>query len=266
MQKTNLEKDRIFIVPGNHDVYWDKVGKNAHKLCDFKNQNDINTVIGDDNDRKGILSRFDNYKTFINEFYSVCRDPIIFDDDNHYFSKRITVCIDDRTLKIKVMGLNSAWISGNNDEIGNRIKDQGYVVIGKKQVSGAIHKFNDKEGIDVRIVMMHHPISFLKEFDQEDVKNCLQNSCDFILSGHLHRSGFVSSISPLGRSNCTPAGALYQGEGEINSYNYVKYDPVNRKGKICFRKYSSLRNEWISDIELTGEKDVREYDFDIGTR
>lgn len=85
-----------------------------------------------------------------------------------------------------VVGLNSAWLAGSDI-------DQGNIIIGERQVREAL----DTTGsADLILALVHHPLSYLADFDSHDVQQIINLRCDFLLHGHLHNFGVVNAVSP----------------------------------------------------------------------
>ncbi len=60
-----------------------------------------------------------------------------------------------------------------------------------------------------------------------------------------------------------PAGALYQGRDLINSYNLVTLDIEQNAAQVVFRRYSDMQQEWLKDLDATGEIKDGKLRFDL---
>lgn len=232
---TRLDKDRIFLVPGNHDVDRMKISKTASLIANGLNNRDaVNEVLDEDSGRTTLFQRFHNYENFIKEYMD---GRLIFDCNNYYFVRVIST----NGTRIAILGLNSAWLSASD-------KDKDKLLIGERQVRTALNDANDA---DIRLAVMHHPFDWLKDFDRKDVDPLLCNSCNFILHGHLHQSQWGQISTPDTTAIIIGAGACYETREYPNSYNFVQLDLSADKGKIYLRRYSDNQGGfWTSDTSI----------------
>ena len=111
----------------------------------------------------------------------------------------------------------------------------------------------DKDAITIALV--HHPLDWLKDFDQEDGETLLNKDCHFILRGHLHRSVAQIQQNPSGECMVIAAGACYARRDFPNCYNWVRLDPKGGKGTVYLRRYSDQSGGfWTKDIMSYVEK------------
>ena len=108
-----LAMDRIFICPGNHDV--DRSVQEfvyGGVLEGLTNQQAVDEFLGRDIDRATLLERQAAFRTF--------RDQLFIDgaikETNDNLARVRTLDLDG--LRICVLELNSAWLSGNKDQAG----------------------------------------------------------------------------------------------------------------------------------------------------
>jgi predicted MPP superfamily phosphohydrolase len=146
---SDLGKDRIFIVPGNHDVDRGMITTAARIIADsINNRDSINGILASDVDRAFILQRFHNYKKFIDEYCG--KDVLLFNNEHYYYAKNIPIA----NLNLSILGLNSALLAGSD-------KDQEKLVLGDTQVRKALAEV---ENADICIAIMHHPFDWLQKF------------------------------------------------------------------------------------------------------
>jgi hypothetical protein len=115
---TKLQKDRLFIVPGNHDVNQDAITPMAKNIVTFLNNREaINNALTIPEDRHLILLRFNNYGDFINSYFA---GHPSFNDEHYFYVSHLG--LKEFGYEIAVMGLNSAWKScGNHQERGQLV-------------------------------------------------------------------------------------------------------------------------------------------------
>jgi predicted phosphodiesterase len=78
--------------------------------------------------------------------------------------------------------------------------------MGERQVLEAVEH---ARGMDLVLVLMHHPLYWLADFDKAAVEPLLASHADVVLHGHVHRPSELSSrcwyhwwISESGRGGC----------------------------------------------------------------
>jgi len=142
--------------------------------------------------------------------------------------------------RVAVLALNSAWLAGADDE-------KGKIVIGERQVREALE---DVDSADIVVALLHHPLSYLADFDVPFVRRLLEERCDFILHGHVHDLGVVNVVSPDSEVFYLAAGAIYVSRNETHSYNAVTLDLDRGIADVLLRRYSDARGVWIPDTQL----------------
>jgi predicted phosphodiesterase len=247
LEHTMLPREQLFIVPGNHDVDWDATllfGPNT--ALSLTDRDKVTALLNEEVKRRVLFAPMTRYAQFIQRFFGdsssrrLLRDPL-------YSYVQLVI---SEPLLVSLIGLNSAWLSGFTRGARGNVTDRGNLLIGDKQIGDAIREARD---VDVRIALMHHPPSWLKEFDERDVEKWLQAGCDFVLRGHLHHPDFVIEKALGGDTITIPAGTVYSGREWLNGYNLVRLDLDAGRGEITLRRYSEERREWVKDVQSTGD-------------
>jgi len=264
----NLSKEHLFVVPGNHDVTWDKITTAVATLCEGlipRDQSDIervrrtvNNLLGlEEADRQRIFAKFDDYFQFVKDYFCVEMNA------SQYFAVR-SFLVAGKT--IAVIMLNSAWMSPSSwsYEYGfDSGQDIGRLLLGERQLENAL---SDPviERADLCIALLHHPLSWLQQGDQSVAKARLYKKCKVILHGHLHEPAIERIIGPDGQTVIIPGGACYNRVDHLNSYNLVKLALDSWRGTIYFRRYFPERGgRWAADTGLYDNVPQGEYTFDL---
>ncbi|MBI5116992.1 SUMF1/EgtB/PvdO family nonheme iron enzyme [Candidatus Poribacteria bacterium] len=245
-----LGKDRLFVVPGNHDIDRSKI-KNFLKPT-LDSVDNINGFLMDSEAKAFVFGKLHCYKDFVNRYL---KKNLKFDHENNYFWTKI---LSVRGTKVGILGLNSAWNSCGD-------KDERQLLIGEKQVADALKQAEDA---DLRIAAFHHPFDWLRTDDRKVVKRDLAEKCHFVLHGHLHEPDYSQEIMADSRLVVTiPAGACYDKRPYRNSYNYVNFDTDARKGQLRLRAYCDKLKGWVADNEVSknAEDGICNIDFNIRT-
>lgn len=233
LQTTHVRKNRLFIVPGNHDVDRKVISTEVRSVVRrVKDQQTIGSLFNNRANRIAVMRRFHNYRRFLNDYLG---KHLFFDDTHYFYTRKCTVA----NKQVAIIGLNSAWASTSN-------LDRLRLLLGERQVRAALRQ---AKSADIRIALMHHPFEWLADFDRSDCKPMLLRECDFVLSGHLHDPDLMHLKGPGVEAMIIGAGACYETRRHPNSYNLVHLDLATGKGAIYFRAYSNREGGfWASDV------------------
>ncbi len=238
LELTNISKEQLFIIPGNHDVDRQAISvlaSNAAALLD--NRNATNAFLASPIDCNYLSQRLYNYVNFWDSFFGNTKKASNIVTAPHYYSQTINIS----GKSVAILGLNSAWLCAGKDDGHN-------LLIGEKQIRDILSKHQDAE---LTIALMHHPFDWLKEFDEQDSQTLLNRACEFVLRGHLHKSRLEFTISPDANVMHIAAGALCETRERPNAYNIVKYDFEMGTGTIYLRRYSDESGGFFSKDTLT---------------
>ncbi len=247
-RRLDIDKNNLFIVPGNHDVNRYKASKilddNRRK---FDTREEIKEVIEDRKMLENFLSRFDNYSEFLTKLYG---NTFRMGADNYFFGQIRLV----DGVEFGIIGLNSAWAShGGRHDCNN-------IYISEMQLNEAIEKVKRSS---IKIVLLHHPLSWLYEEDKVDIENLLYRHCHIILHGHLHNPDFQIVNSLKGQQIIIPAGAIFAGRRISNSYNITTLDSTSEIIRIRPRRYYDGPRKFLTDIESLGNDESRYFETGI---
>ena len=228
---TGLGKDRLFLVPGNHDVDRRAISPLvAGGTSILNSRRTVNQFLDNDSERALVFHRFRNYQSFVNEYL---KGYIPFDSTNYFYVKHQEIA----EQRVAILGLNSAWLSGSD-------ADQYNLLLGERQVRTALEM---SAGADLRLALLHHPFNWLKDFDRADVAPLLLRGCGFVLHGHLHQASSLDTASS--EAMIIAAGAGDETRAYPNTYNFVQLDFSAREGNIYLRMYSDRQGGfWTRDI------------------
>jgi hypothetical protein len=169
-----VPRERIFCVPGNHDVDRDR-----QKMCFagarhlLQSENEIDVFLGSPEEVAALLQRQAHYYRF-QESYLPTQDRVWTADRLGYVS---LVTVED--LRIAIVGLNTAWLAEGG------LSDHGKLLAGERQIIDAL-RIADEARPHVLIAMGHHPFRLLNHFDARPVQRRIERACQFFHCGHLH--------------------------------------------------------------------------------
>ena len=232
LARMNLSADRLFIVPGNHDV-----DRNQYRPTDvpkYDNMPQLNIELENKRFRRRLFEGMEEYFTFIEENY-----PHLKSHDNRLIP--FVHAFDAQCGKrIGLVGLNSAWMC-------RKSPDREEIAIGEYQIKKAMEKLKATGKLDVVITLFHHPLSWFWPPDRMICRGYLNNSV--ILCGHLHDAvgGYVHDYD--GRFYQFQAGAGYESSEYPNRFQYVTFDWSENKVRLEFRKFVKESRKWVLDTE-----------------
>lgn len=259
LTEINLNADRLFVIPGNHDVdrtietqAWEKMRMSLSASSDlvsvsrWMNGIDSRPPFGfDDSWKEATLSRQHHYRTWVKD--KLQRAALIPDGLGYH----VSVQLPGHPLPVQIIGLNTAWLCGDD-------ADRGHLLITENQLGTHLTTDSGDSLPGLRIVLMHHPLSDLA--DAASSKRLLAAHTDLVLRGHLHETEVVEWIEPDRRLRQLAVGSLYEGglaDTYGNSCHFVRLDLDSKlcpiEALIRFRSFSPRGGHWFDDNSLYSE-------------
>jgi DNA-binding response OmpR family regulator len=239
LANAKVSRDRLFMVPGNHDVDRFQVSMLNNPISSIRTQDDVRRLLEMPDARQLMLTPLSKYIEFVKRHL-----PHL--SDSPAFAYKQTLEKDGHTISI--VGLNSAWLSGFHKEADGTVNDFGQLAIGEFQARGALPAVGD-----LTIVLMHHPFDWSMQLERQTVEEFLLGASDLVLRGHLHVPDVLRVSSLAGDCVVIPAGSIFDKRNSPNAYNVVQFDLKTRTGVVWLRRYNNRHNEWQKDLESTGE-------------
>ena len=197
---------------------------NEWLICVEYAENDVYAFLADAEERRTLLARQRNFRTFQETFFKK-RELEWTQDELGYVSS-----FDVEGLLIAILGLNSAWLAEGGSE------DERQLLIGEYQVTSAIN-IAMRSDPHIIIGMQHHSFDHLMRFDQSTTQRRLEEACHFLHFGHLHNP--EASNAAVHSRNCLSlaAGASYESRTFRNTYSLISFDPLNAETQVTFVQY-----------------------------
>jgi len=236
--RTDLKAERVFVVPGNHDVdralgvrglgfqlggppSKDTPGQVASRMLDHQEA------------RALLTKRFSAYDTLASEFPNAftasgetCRHTIL-EIDGH---------------SIAVLSINTAWLCKSDDRTGSLIA--GHEALRAQLIT--VHAQNP----DFVLLLMHHAPVWLIADERIEFQRSLQDALgvDAVLCGHDHRLSPRKLVDAQGEAIYLKGGALFQ-KTEVSSRCTIGYcDPATGRIEIFPLTYSHTGDKkWTFD-------------------
>jgi predicted phosphodiesterase len=226
------------LVPANHDVDPYSIGPVAPlievELLKTTDQKRIAGALADPVQRGLLLGRHHHWMDFANHYRS---DP----QGLPWWSEVFEIA----GRRVHVAGLDSAWMSGGD-------QDQGRLLLGLFQLNDTVQS-PEAEAADLRIAVVHHPWSFLADFDGDEAEVIVQQHCQLLLRGHLHkqRAAYVQTLG----TGCLElaAGSAYAGSQWGNAFQWIEMD--SEQGRIRVQLHHWHGHAWNLDRNVPGASD-----------
>ena len=235
-----LGQDRIFTVPGNHDVdrkLFSRAAKSTisdlRARADGAGIADVFQNPAEKPTRDVLFAPLTAYNSFVPSACKITADRV-------YWTARLQ--IEGCPKQVALLGLNSAWTATGES-------DQGKLILGRYQVEKALAQIQEKE--DLVLALIHHPLSWTIEWDSRDAGTLLYRA-DLVLRGHLHSA--EEMIVPRG-AVCVASGCVYDGGRYPNSYSFGRVDQDRGLLSLFIRRWFFDRGGiWAWDPVIGGDK------------
>jgi hypothetical protein len=247
---TGLSEDKLFIIPGNHDIDRKKFRFLPLELTrPFNSEAEVKVWLNVNN-REHILKPFAAYDLFIKNYTK---------QKNTNYASTYNLEIDG--IKVAFLGLNSALMCGRNKIIRDgkeEVNDYGNLIVGEPQLFDGLKELGDA---DVFIAVLHHPFEWLTTFDRFNIKEQLGENFHFILSGHEHFPEINMIEGTMGHCLVIPAGAGFDKRVPdnpiyTNAYNFVHIDFDTGQITIYLRCWNNRKSKFDKDTNVysSGQK------------
>jgi 3',5'-cyclic AMP phosphodiesterase CpdA len=250
-----LDRSRLFVVPGNHDVNR-SVGasdwRELHKL--LAEREDVAAKLGlwatdvdEPADVDGALMDrvLERQRGFWSWVKAGLGRPELVPAPGTVNHPRLgyRVTLTGRwPFPIQVVGLNSAWLCGD-------LNEKGKLAVTREQVDWLCNE-NGKPLAGFRLVLMHHALADLADRDAREVEHALADErADLLLHGHQHDARLAMLIDPDQSLNIAAAGSLYEGD----------------KGDRFFNEFHVI-DAYLSSSGRPSHHDVTFYGWSSGAR
>lgn len=225
-----LPRERLFFVPGNHDISRQKINQDAQASL-LNQARDPQRHIQKMNDRWHTLSceiiealkRLGDYSHFVQTYL-----PHQVDSSGRCSYAQMLNIGD---VKVGIAGLNSTWSSSGAED------DRHLWMAAEAQINASASIIRDA---DVRIMLMHHPADWLNKMDQDIVTHRLGIDCEYLLHGHTHNAW----LTPTADHVVIAAGAVCAEQVDEFGINFVKLDFDSSKGEAHLYSYSPRDGGW----------------------
>lgn len=227
----NIDSSNFIFCPGNHDIDRNKISKSLKSYFnnEVKDNHSLNRFYKvKDNDYNNSLLPLEPYKKFAKEFY-------INDNTNELCDMYSVHYRSFNNQKLAIVCLYTPWLSSLFGD-----EDKGNLLIPTDVLDEISNKIKD---CDIKIILMHHPLYFLKEYNSYDVENIIYSTFNMLFSGHIHKISSLSrycgtngifehvamaSLTSDGKQGCSIICVDKIEENRINVRELVYSEEINR--------------------------------------
>ncbi|MCS6912982.1 MAG: metallophosphoesterase [Myxococcales bacterium] len=217
-----VPRSALHMVPGNHDVDRALSEGLARTLPDAR----AAARYFEEGAMRHHLAKLDAFRRFYNRFYA---------GETSGSAPRREAAPGQATagpevvavggLTVGILPLNTAWFAVDDQDSGNLLVGEALVRSGLAALSSAT----------LRVVLMHHPLSYLSDIERRLVQERLLDGCHLLLRGHLHDTEAQLVNTGYKQMLILAAGASYQGRTPYqNRALFVEVDvqPAQQQAQV----------------------------------
>jgi predicted MPP superfamily phosphohydrolase len=238
---TGVKKQNIFLVPGNHDVDFDKINKPEEET--------IQSILEGRSKIDEYFTKYEDYKIFLEKFkaYSEFVDSV----GNSFSSwKRSGTdkLIPWYSIQSKINGINFRIIGLITSLLTNKKEiAHGSIHVGKYQIQEVLIPQKDEEFV---IMLSHHPIDWMDEEESWALQVLIGKEKTIYLHGHSHHHrSYYTSFSPEIEYRSISAGAMYSGSDYRNKYHIFQIDSSKQELRLWPREWKPDAVGWRPDSD-----------------
>lgn len=210
-----INKTSIFICPGNHDVFRNQeLEEIGNSLFEINNNDELDDFVLKNKGRslKFSLDNLLNYYEFQERFY---QQHVATFKDNSVDNLYTNHIRDFNGKKVGITTINSAWRANDSDtDSGNLM----YPIYYLKKATRELGK------CDLKIIMLHHPLSDFRHWNQYALEDIIFKDYDMMYSGHVHANRDTLHVtSGIGIYHSTSSATL-SGEKDNIGYTIIDVD------------------------------------------
>lgn len=229
LKAAKLEKCRLYVVPGNHDVDRDLGAGLARTL---ESCEEADKYFGPGIPKRHLTQKQQAFLEWHNRYFEGIR---ALPKDSTCGPVEV---VDIGGVRIGILPINSALFS--QDE-----HDHDKLWIGRRCLDHALETLAGHHA-RVKVALVHHPLEWLHSAERSNIKHKVRSEVNFILHGHLHEMVAEITASASDEALYLVAGAAYQGRKWPNRAAYATVEG-DRLTVFPIRYEDQPREVWTVD-------------------
>ncbi len=226
-----IAPERICIVPGNHDIDLDREEDAfAGARATLTNIEEVDRFFAKEGRRKTLFARQEEFRAFANRIAPSGGGKATA---SSYAHQRF---IQVGAIRVRVLLLDSAWLSQGGPA------DAGSLVLGERQIIDCAA--NSSGPGCLTFALVHHPFSWLAEFEQISIENLVIEHADICLRGHVHSPDMRTIERSEARLATFTAGAAFTKRTADNTYAWCSLDLQTGSGQHVVHRYIHSDRRW----------------------
>ena len=233
LKKLCIGDERLFIVPGNHDIYRNKY--RPKDVPSYDDMSELNCELENEEFRNDLFKGMNEYFNFTEKNYPHLKSR------HGRLVPFVTTYTTEASKRIGLIGLNSAWMC-------RRSPDREGIAIGEYQVIKAIEEIQKEGHHDLIIYLFHHPLEWLWPKDMKVCRAEFKND-SIILCGHIHdaEGGYVRDLNGKSLYQFYAGAAYAKSTFHSNRFQYVTVDLEKNAVTLDFRIFIVEERKWSID-------------------
>jgi tetratricopeptide (TPR) repeat protein/predicted phosphodiesterase len=229
LDAAGLDRRRLFVIPGNHDVDR-KLGLGLARTLDTPELADA--YFDPEVPKVHLTQKLGAYVKWHNKYFRHIRKA---PTDTTTGPVEL---VEVQGTRIGILPLNSALFCLGDD-------DHAKLLIGRRALEPGLDGLRALRA-DLNVALIHHPLEWLSDIDRSNIRTTLQENVDVVLRGHLHESDVESTITAHGGFLHVAAGAAYQTRKWPNRALYGTFDGTAMK-VFPIRYEDKPKEAWVVD-------------------
>ncbi len=238
----------ILSVPGNHDVERARIDKVvelglAGALTDRES---VVARLADQGNAEQARSRLAHWDRIAAE-WEVGAEAEPLSPGSHRYRLQVN------GLDVAIGAFDSAWRAKGG------VEDKGQLIVG---VDFLEEFLRGAEGADLRLVVFHHPVDWLIEFDRQPALGALERAGALVLTGHEHRADPSLEMTTRGAALHCRTSSSFDSVEHPNGYAIIDIDPSRGETKVALRRWQP-ENDIFGPDTVTGEQAVTSFPWPV---
>ncbi|HEX2090993.1 MAG TPA: P-loop NTPase fold protein [Longimicrobiaceae bacterium] len=202
-----LDRRRLFVIPGNHDVNR-RMGLGLART--LSSHEEADSYFSPTVPKPHLKQKLKAFTDWHDSYFAGIRQ---LPGDSTCGPVEVA---EIRGCRIGVLPINSALFSQSDD-------DHSKLIIGRRPLEAATALLDEMDA-DLRVALVHHPLDWLSDIERPSIIAIIRENVDVMLRGHLHENDGESVVSAQSGFLYIAAGASYQTRRWLNRAYYATFE------------------------------------------